>query len=514
MAKISEILYQAKNGLLRMPRFQRGWVWQKKHVRQLFDSLYHGFPVGSIIVWPTKGDDGQHFKGVIDGQQRLTALYSVIHGEKPPWLKDEALAAGSDLVFNVDTEKFDYSTKSRSDDLLWVGVTQLFQDPNAWFENDRIVEPGVRGKYAQRVMRLVSIKDRDITVSKLPDEITVEDAARVFKIVNRAGTKVSEGDLVLGQLCLKWPDARELVEKKLDHWGSQGFGVSTEWLLHAMAAIIGSKIEFDVLLEATSAQLQSSFDQVVDTGEKLFTRLRGELGIDRQMKTKINMGIVPVIYENYIRGTAHASLAADRRLIGWWLLGTLRYYWSFDTRNRVNRDLATIREGDSMLGLLKELRRKSPILRIQPDDFAVKRTPSQNFYRLILMLTRRRGARSLRSGVELSFKHIGDLSSLQAHHIFPVKLLRQMDTPDKQMHQVANLAFITQDDNLRIGAQSPAEYLPRLEDVNTGVLDSQWIPKNPSLWEAKAYPRFLEERRKLLAKAANDFLRDLIGEDL
>lgn len=516
MARISELLYEADNGRLRMPEFQRGWVWKKKNVRELFESLYREFPVGSIVIWPTRGEDGQLIESVIDGQQRLTAMYSVIRGEKPPWFRSAVDAKLDDLMFNVETEEFDYATKARMEDPLWISVSRLFTDTQYWMDHcvSRLEDANVRMEYLRRVIRLQDIAKQDITVSKLPENMNVEKAARVFEIINRAGTKVSKGDLVLGQLSIGWKGARDRVEKKLTHWEENSYKVSTEWLLHAMSADLGNRIEFDVLLGSSAENLESAFKKVTRACEELFNILRDHLGLGHEQKMTPNMGMVTVVYDRITRDQKRRDHSiSDRQMIGWWLLSTLRQRWSADTRNRVNIDIATIEAREGVSGLLKELNRKSSIRGIHADDFAVKRTPTQNYYLLLLILTRRCGAQDLGSGVTLSFHQMGEHSSLQTHHIFPVKLLRQNNIPDKQIHQLANLAFISQGTNLRIGAKAPADYLPNLEMTHPGVLKSQWIPENPRLWKVEAYDRFLEERRKLLAGAANRFLRDLIGGD-
>ena len=79
---------------LALPDLQRPFVWTDKKVRNLFDSLYHGFPVGSITLWQCSSSSKSHFIGtdgqehpnpselIIDGQQRLTSLYSVMRGKE------------------------------------------------------------------------------------------------------------------------------------------------------------------------------------------------------------------------------------------------------------------------------------------------------------------------------------------------------------------------------------------------------------------------------------------------
>ena len=49
--KIGVILDFIDNGLLALPEFQRGYVWNREQVRGLFDSLYRRHPVGGLLVW-------------------------------------------------------------------------------------------------------------------------------------------------------------------------------------------------------------------------------------------------------------------------------------------------------------------------------------------------------------------------------------------------------------------------------------------------------------------------------
>jgi uncharacterized protein with ParB-like and HNH nuclease domain len=50
MAKLSTILDQIDAGSMLLPEFQRGYVWNRDQVRGLMKSLYHGYPVGALLV--------------------------------------------------------------------------------------------------------------------------------------------------------------------------------------------------------------------------------------------------------------------------------------------------------------------------------------------------------------------------------------------------------------------------------------------------------------------------------
>ena len=90
---IDYLLKDIHAGRLGLPDLQRPFVWGNDKIRKLYDSLIKGFPIGYIMVWQAPADYnkikhiGTDEKSisiaqdiVIDGQQRLTALYATIYG--------------------------------------------------------------------------------------------------------------------------------------------------------------------------------------------------------------------------------------------------------------------------------------------------------------------------------------------------------------------------------------------------------------------------------------------------
>src|SRR5579884_1017632 len=103
---IREILDQIQRGQIRVPAFQRGFVWEPDRVAYLMDSIYKRYPFGSLLFWRTKEklkverDLGPFqlpepkadypIDYVLDGQQRVTAIFGVFQTELPmvnaiPW---------------------------------------------------------------------------------------------------------------------------------------------------------------------------------------------------------------------------------------------------------------------------------------------------------------------------------------------------------------------------------------------------------------------------------------------
>jgi hypothetical protein len=88
---IGSLISNIEQGVIALPDLQRPFVWEDTKVRDLLDSLFVGFPVGTLVFWHTSNDKDARALGserpglqattlVIDGQQRLTSLYVVIRG--------------------------------------------------------------------------------------------------------------------------------------------------------------------------------------------------------------------------------------------------------------------------------------------------------------------------------------------------------------------------------------------------------------------------------------------------
>jgi hypothetical protein len=89
---IGRIISQAQSGKLRVPTFQRSFVWTKADVLKLFDSVYRGFPIGTLLLWAKPAPAGRAVFGpvsfdvgaeseafwVVDGQQRISALVGTL----------------------------------------------------------------------------------------------------------------------------------------------------------------------------------------------------------------------------------------------------------------------------------------------------------------------------------------------------------------------------------------------------------------------------------------------------
>ena len=128
---IETLLTWVKSGEIAIPEIQRPFVWEATKVRNLLDSLYHGFPVGYLIAWrnPTvRLKDGSTAAGkriLIDGQQRVTALMAALLGREVVTKNYERVRIR--IAFHPLEEKFEVSNPAIAKNASWItDVSEVF----------------------------------------------------------------------------------------------------------------------------------------------------------------------------------------------------------------------------------------------------------------------------------------------------------------------------------------------------------------------------------------------------
>jgi hypothetical protein len=112
------------------------------------------------------------------------------------------------------------------------------------------------------------------------------------------------------------------------------------------------------------------------------------------------------------------------------------------------------------------------------------------------------------TGIALSFNNRGKSHKIEFHHIFPKKVLQDAGYGQKEINEIANIAFIGGKTNRRILAKKPKDYLAEIvEKRGEEALASQFVPLDRKLWEVENYLGFINARRSLLIGAINKFLK-------
>lgn len=523
--KISAILSNIEQEQFALPEFQRGYVWGREDVRNLFDSLYRRYPVGGFLVWTTqpdpqtvRGDAGQAggaVKLLLDGQQRATSLFGVVHGRPPDFFQGNEKAF-TDLYFNVETETFEfYGPVKMADDPLWVSVTDLF---NSEFE--QVVHQFEQRSgnfplitYIKRLNRLLEIRETDLHIEEIAGgDLSVDEVVEIFNRVNSGGTKLSSADLALARLCAHSPQVRNELRRLLGDWENAQFSFRQEWLLRCATAVATNQASFNSLRDVSVSEFDAALKRAAQSIEFILNLFGDRLGIDHSRVLAGPYALAALIRMVSEQGGAVTDHQTQRRMLFWYMHCFMWGRYSASTETKLQRDLHAL-ESSGIDGLIRELEQWRGSLTVQPDDFDSSSIGAR-FYPLLYILTRVNASRDLFTGIQLSHSLLGQHSKLQVHHIFPKKRLYDAGYSRSQVNALANFCFLTALGNQSISATDPARYLAAAEADNPGVLASQWIPQEEALWQIDRYPDFLAARRALLADAANDLLRTLLeGSD-
>lgn len=214
-----------------IPEIQRPFVWKRSQVRDLIDSLYHGYPTGYIITWKNpdvKTKDGGRSNGkkvLIDGQQRITALMAAISGKEV--LDDDFKKERIKIAFNPlatdDSKRFAVQDASHLKDKKWIpDISVLFQpefDPFDYSiqyceENSNVAPKDVN----RAINELKAIANRQIGVIELDHSLDIDEVTEIFIRINSKGTALSQSDFVMSKMAADTDHGGSIMRKAVDYF--------------------------------------------------------------------------------------------------------------------------------------------------------------------------------------------------------------------------------------------------------------------------------------------------------
>ena len=520
--KISTILDKIDNGSLALPVFQRGYVWTRKQVSELFNSLYKDYPVGSLLIWETASPDvrtrGEQLAPatprqiLLDGQQRITSLYGVIRGREPAFFNGNAHAF-QNLRFHLEDEVFEFFQPVKmQNNPLWIDVTELYSKGGVESIIDNLKDNGIdSSNYLGSLMKLLNIAERDLYIDSVTGEDkTIEEVVNIFDRVNSAGTKLTRGDLALAKICSEWSEAREVMQSKLLKWKNIGYDFNLDWLLRITNVMITGKGLFVHLHNVTTPQVQNGLMRAEKHIDKALNIINNRLGLDHNQVLFAKLAF-PVIIAFLDKHDGELSPEQRDKILYWYTHAGMWGRYTVSPESTIESDLSILQDtsptDDPTEQLLTKLNRWRGGLKVGARNFHGA-TRGNRFYPVLYMMTRMGEARDLYDGLPLNSQS-GEKTQLELHHIFPKSLLQRAGYDAKSRNALANFCFLTKESAQKIRHRAPVEYLEEIAEKYPGALESQWIPMKRNLWEIHKYESFLDARKQLLAEGANQLLNNL-----
>ncbi len=301
------------SGRLKIPQFQREFVWEIKKSASLLDSVVKGYPVGSFIFWktrerlrsvknignlnlpePAKGD---YVNFVLDGQQRITSLFATLKGEKI--IRDNGKEEDfSEIFIDLEAEEDEKIVTTEIDnrekdqlikltDLLHGGLTSLAQYPTRYHH-----------KLEEYKKRIESYNYSVIQVGDVPIDV----ASEIFTRVNVGGKPLSLFEIMVARTYdyEKNFDLSEKFDQLMDSLKNVNYEtISNATVLQIAALILTKECKRKIILNLDKEKFVDLWGQVADAVERTVDYFRDYYRIPVSQLLPYNALMVPFAYFFY-----------------------------------------------------------------------------------------------------------------------------------------------------------------------------------------------------------------------
>ena len=561
---LGSLIEDISEGRIGLPDIQRPFVWGATKARELIDSMYRGFPVGTLLFWDTGADASLRQiddsatsvakLAIVDGQQRLTSLYAILTGEAV--LTKNFKERHIRIAFNPVAETFDvYNAAIRQNpeylpdiSAIWVSHRQTVRDFLARLQASRQTDITQQDKdlYEDRIDRVRDLQRFAFHAIEINERVEADVVAEVFVRTNSQGVILNRANFILTLMSVYWDKGRRQLEgfcreARIASPGrrsprnpfidpdpdqmlrvSVGLAFRRGSLATVYNILRGKDLDTGEISEERRdrqfRELRRAQDEVLDlTNWSRFLGCLRRAGFrDRRMITsEIAVLYCYVIWLIGRRDTNADSSSLDDAIARWFFMAhaTRRYTGSSESQlqSDLNRISQAGSDGQAFLEVLDRLigvEFTSDFWEItlpnQLDTSAPKSAPLSAYWAALVLLD----AETL-----LGRQRVRDLLdagprskvSLDRDLLFPRAYLATLGLKKStDYNAIANTGFMDQPVDVSKGASGPADYWPPLAArFASGRLDKQArLHALPIGWEQLDYAEFLEKRRKLMARVS------------
>ncbi|MDD4439345.1 MAG: DUF262 domain-containing protein [Tissierellia bacterium] len=564
---LTTLIQQIDLGIIGLPDIQRPFVWSDIKVRDLFDSMYKGYPVGYFLFWSNANIDNNRNIGtsvkqknpnllIVDGQQRLTSLYAVIKSQEI--IRSNYTKTNIVIAFNPLEEKFEIPDATiRRNPRYFQNISRIWEDNaniiriiNDFVQNLRkTVEVNLEDeeRIQNAFMRLRNLDTYPFSALELNATITEEQVADVFVRINSKGQTLKQADFILTLMSVFWDEGRRdleefcrlcripskdsaspfnyLIDPDPDQMLriSVGLAFRRARLQYVYSILRGKDLETGVF---STERRDTQFDVLKDAQVKSlnitnwheFIKAIKQAGFSRHdyISSKNNL-LYAYVFFLIGREDFNMNLFDLKNLISkWFFMSSITGRYTGSPETIMEMDLAKLRgidNAEDFKAILEEIiesQLTSDFWGITlPMDLSTSSSTSPSLYAYYasLYILDANGLFSKLKVSDLLQEGIrSNKSALERHHLFPKAWLNKNGVSEiRDTNQIANYALVEWSDNIEISDMAPAEYLPYyLERLSGNKKEMYYWHALPENWENMSYSDFLVERRKLMALVIKD----------
>lgn len=530
--KYEDLFSDIDKGRIKIPQFQREFVWGKVRSAKLIDSLIKGFPIGTFILWKTQDrlrhirnlgnvdlpdtPSGEPVNYVLDGQQRLTSLYAVRKGiiltreGREVDYRDICIRldldpdADEEVVLTEPPEDKSIATISVHE-LLEAGIAKLVKKfPNHVDTIDA---------YQKR------LKGYDFSTIVI-DSYAIDIACEVFTRINTGGQELTLFEIMVAKTYDHERDfdlAREYDSLLNSQNGDKDLAavsydlIPSVTILQCVAAhLLGKEIRRRDILTLDKVKFIDAWPTVTDGVFAAVDYLRSHLKVTVARLLPYNALLIPFTYffiRNKFEMPSHDQHLSLKQYFFWAAL-TNRFTSAVETK--IGEDLKRM---DRILKGKKPSYR-GEVITINPQDLVWRRfSTGDAFCQAVLCLFCQAKPKSFKSNGELTLDNswLRQSNSRNYHHFFPRAYLKKKGRVMNEINVLMNITLVDDYLNKRvIKAQPPSKYMKAFKKTNPRLdhtIQSHLITGDAvTAYQSDDYEAFLVARAETVAAALNEAL--------
>jgi len=524
-AKVLELVDKLISGELIIPSIQRSYVWKKKQIPEFLDSIYKGYPIGSILIWETSKEPPLQSVNVIkqekkvsnadvllDGQQRITSL---------TWVLNPELKVDGDFVdtrFDLQREIFMNPTKKESSLPHLIAVREIVNSEpehlkllsNAGYKPDH----PLFATYLQTLTRInSSFQTYQVPVMSFgTDDYSV--VADVFTRVNKGGVKLTNGDLINSAIASRWNTGLLQISKYKKKLASHNYDLGAETPLRLMSLIAGKGGKYIKLIEKDMdlEKLEQAWNLTEQALDKTIHFLKNECKIpNAKLLKSLNIVVMPgYIFHNLEKKNSKLS-PSQANLLKQWVYSVMAFSsYSSSIDGNLEAESKFVRENELDEALIYLRKRAFGAFPID-GSLSVKaledKNSSSGFFNLLFISALSRDAKDWKDHISLAADAINPKFKIEYHHFFPQAYMRKRKVNKQDYSSISNFAFISAEVNKIISDRSPDDYIKDESlQISSERLTEQLLPIDEQLWKPENFQDFLAERAKLQVQELNKML--------
>ena len=523
--KYSELIDEIQKGIIKIPKFQRDFVWSIDKTAELLDSILKGYPIGTFIFWRTNErindiknvgnldipdtPEDKQVEYVLDGQQRITSLFAANQRAQIQKTGEKKVTDYGDIVVNLDTHLGENDDQIITAEPTGEKSIPLFDVLNFSFSKAKELE----AQFSEDDLEIINnyftaFQTYEFSTVILRKE-DIDSAIEVFTRINTGGQTLTLFEIMSAKtydegqkfdMQAKW----ERFIKELE--GIKYEGVSSAVVLNLLSLILSRTKECKrkTILALDKQAIINNWDKAISALKESIDYFRTVYRIPVSQLLPYDSLLVPFAYFFFLHKETPQSDQRKYLEEFFWRM-SLSYRYSSTTESRLAQDIKRIDL------ILKNQRPDYSDIKVYLDSsqslIDTNFSAGNSFCKAVLCLLAYQEPKDFQSNgkVILDNSWLQIATSKNYHHFFPKKYLENKEIING--NSLVNITFVSDRLNKRtIRARAPSSYIGDFKDENSEInkaLNSHFIDLDGFGIESDDYDMFLRARAQRIFEELN-----------